>query len=93
MRIFKFWELNRRRFCAIIITTEIPPSQLTVSFFFTITKFNYNEFILVLTISLCWNFTVYECGEPLLGMDRGKPKNSERNLFQCHFSHHNSHMD
>ena len=26
-------------------------------------------------------------------IDRGKPKNSEKNLFQCHFVYHKSHMD
>jgi hypothetical protein len=25
--------------------------------------------------------------------DRVKPKNSEKNLYQCHFVHHVSHMD
>jgi hypothetical protein len=26
-------------------------------------------------------------------IDRGKPKNSDKNLSQCHFVHHKSHMD
>jgi hypothetical protein len=26
-------------------------------------------------------------------IDRGKPKYSERNLSQCHFVYHKSHMD
>jgi hypothetical protein len=26
-------------------------------------------------------------------IDRGKPKYSERNMSQCHFIHHKSHMD
>jgi hypothetical protein len=26
-------------------------------------------------------------------IDRGKPKNSEKNMSQCHFVHHKSHMD
>jgi hypothetical protein len=26
-------------------------------------------------------------------IDRGKPKYSEKNLSQCHFDHHKSHMD
>jgi hypothetical protein len=25
--------------------------------------------------------------------DSGKPKNSEKNLSQCHFAHHTFHMD
>jgi hypothetical protein len=26
-------------------------------------------------------------------IDRGKPKYSAKNLSQCHFAHHKSHMD
>jgi hypothetical protein len=26
-------------------------------------------------------------------IDRGEPKNLERNVFQCHFVHHKSRMD
>jgi hypothetical protein len=36
---------------------------------------------------------IYEYGETWWNdIDRGKPKNSERNLFQCHFFHHESDM-
>jgi hypothetical protein len=37
---------------------------------------------------------IYEYGEPWwIDIDREKPKNSEKNLSQCHFFHHKSHMD
>jgi hypothetical protein len=36
----------------------------------------------------------YEFGERRRNdIDGGKPKNSEKNLFQCHFVHHKSYMD
>jgi hypothetical protein len=38
--------------------------------------------------------TRYEYGEPRRNdTDKGKPKNSEENLSQCHSVHHKSHMD
>jgi hypothetical protein len=37
---------------------------------------------------------IYDYGERRWkDIERGKPKNSEKNLFQCHFAHHKSHMD
>jgi hypothetical protein len=37
---------------------------------------------------------IYEFGERRWNdIDRGKPKKSEKNLSQCYFVHHKSHMD
>jgi hypothetical protein len=37
---------------------------------------------------------MYEYGEPLCNdADRRKSKNSEENVFQCHFVDHKSHID
>jgi hypothetical protein len=37
---------------------------------------------------------IYDSGEPRWNdIDRLKPKNSYKNLSQCHFVHHKSHMD
>jgi hypothetical protein len=37
---------------------------------------------------------IYACGEPRwIDTDRAEPKNADRNLSQCHFVHHMSHMD
>jgi hypothetical protein len=36
----------------------------------------------------------YEYGEQWQkDTDRGKPKNLEKNLSQCHYAHHKSHME
>jgi hypothetical protein len=39
-------------------------------------------FVLFLVMEHQWN-----------EIDRGKPKYSAKNLSQCHFAHHKSHMD
>jgi hypothetical protein len=37
---------------------------------------------------------IYECGKPQWNdTDRGKVKNAERNMLQCHFVHHKSQTD
>jgi hypothetical protein len=37
---------------------------------------------------------IYEYGKPRWNdTDRENPKNSEKNLYQCHFFHHKSHVD
>jgi hypothetical protein len=43
---------------------------------------DYYFFVVFLVMEHRWNET-----------DRGKPKNSGKNLSQCHFGHHKSHMD
>jgi hypothetical protein len=43
---------------------------------------DYYYFFLLLVMEHRWN-----------EIDRGKPKNSGKNLSQCHFVHHKSHMD
>jgi hypothetical protein len=43
---------------------------------------DYYFFVLFLAMEHRWN-----------EIDRGKPKYSGKNLFQCHFVHHKSHMD
>jgi hypothetical protein len=35
----------------------------------------------------------FESDGGMIYIDRGKPKNSEKKLSQCHFVHHKSHMD
>jgi hypothetical protein len=43
---------------------------------------DYYFFVLFLVMEYRWN-----------EIDRGKPKNSGKNLSQCHFVRHKSHMD
>jgi hypothetical protein len=53
-------------------------------------------------VSELWSLTgllfipqiIYEYGELRWNdIDRGKSKNSDKNLFQCHFIYHSFHMD
>jgi hypothetical protein len=63
----------------------------------------------VRVMSMVWNYVcelqpptglffipqmLYDYGEPRWNVtERGNPKNSERNLSQCYFVRHKSHMD
>jgi hypothetical protein len=59
-----------------------------------LTGWDYVSELIPLTDILFISQMIYEYGERRWNdIDRGKPKKSEKNLSQCHFIKHKSHMD